>query len=132
MALEFQADFDGYLDSVAGHGVSATIFNVDALWDEFPLIDTLGLIDNGLSVLIKVIIDQEFFEIGGQSIGVEGFQPFALIKYKDAPNISHNDRLVVDAITTRQGSTLVPETAYRIRGVENDNLGLVKIILEEE
>ena len=42
MALEFQADFDGYLDSVAGHGVSATIFNVDALWDEFPLIDTLG------------------------------------------------------------------------------------------
>ena len=47
MALEFQADFDGYLDSVAGHGVSATIFNVDALWDEFPLIDTLGLIDNG-------------------------------------------------------------------------------------
>lgn len=132
MAIEFQADFNGYLDSFAGHGVTATYYNVDALWDDFPLIDTLGFIDDGLSVPINIILDQEFFNIGGLSVGVEGYQPIAYIKYTDAPAMTHDDRLLVNAITTRQGTTLVPETSYKIKGVQNDNYGILKVILEEE
>lgn len=134
MAIEFQADFDGYLDSVAGHGVTATIFEVQqSLWDDrVGLIDTWYDIDSGNSTNINIILDQEFLNIDGLSVGVEGYQPIAYLKYKDAPYISHDDTLLVNAITTRQGTTLVPETTYKVKGVENDNYGIVKIILEEE
>ena len=134
MAIEFQADFDGYLDSFAGHGVTATIFEVqNDLWDSrYGLIDTWYDIDSGDSRNINIIIDQEFFNVDGLSVGVEGYQPIAYLKYNDAPYISHDDRLLVNAITTRQGTTLVPETSYKIKGVENDNYGIVKVILEEE
>jgi len=134
MAVEFQSDFDGYLDAFTGNAVTATIFEVQqSLWDDrVGLIDSWYDIDSGNSTNIKIILDQEFIGITGLSVGIEGFQPVAYIKYKDAPYISHDDRLLVNEITTRQGTTLVPETTYKVKGVENDNFGLVKIILEEE
>jgi len=134
MAIEFQADFDGYLDSFAGHGVTATLFEVQqSLWDDrIGLIDSWYDIDSGNSTNINIILDQEFFNINGLSVGVEGYQPIAYLKYKDAPYISHDDRLEVNAITTRQGTTLIPRTTYKVKGVENDNYGIVKVILEEE
>ena len=55
MAIESASDFSSYLNTTTGHGVSATFFETDALFDDFPLIDTLGLIDDGLSVLINII-----------------------------------------------------------------------------
>ena len=133
MPLEFQADFDGYLDT-GGHGVSATIFEVQqSLWDDrVGLIDAWYDIDSGNSTNIKLILDSEYFAIRGESVDIEGRQPIAYIKYKDAPYISHDDRLLVNAITTRSGSTLQPQTTYKVKNVQNDNLGLVKVILEEE
>ena len=102
------------------------------MFDDLPLIDTLGLIDDGLSVLINIILDQEYINIGGASVDVEGFSPTAILKSTDVPNASQGDKLVVDAITTNKGSTLSPQTTYFVKKVEPDNTGLVSVVLEQE
>jgi len=130
--IESAADFTSYLDTTTGHGVTATFFETGVLFDDFPLIDTLGFIDDGLSVFIKLIIDQEYFNIQGESVNVAGFQPRAIIKYSDAPNVSQNDKIVVDAITTDQGNVLKAQTEFRVRVVEPDNTGMVSLVLEEQ
>lgn len=134
MALEFQADFDGYIDSSYGHGVTGTIFELQSiLWDALTgLIDTWYDIDSGESKSINLIFDADYFAIPGESVNYEGYEPVAYIKQYDAPYISHNDLLIVDAITTRSGSTLHPQTTYTVKGVENTNTGLVKILLMEQ
>jgi hypothetical protein len=132
MPIESAADFNSYVDINTGHGVTATLFDVDALWDNFPKIDTLGLIDDGLSVLINILIDQEYFNIEGGSVPVAGYQPRAIFKVTDAPYISQEDKLIVNAITTNKGNVLKPETTFLIKIVEPDNTGLVSAVLEEQ
>ena len=134
MALEFQADFDGYVDSSYGHGVTGTFFEVQqSLWDDrVGLIDTWFDIDSGNTTNIDVIFDADYFSIPGESVDVEGYQPTAFVKFKDAPYVSHDDRLRINAITTRSGSTLFPQTFYTVKGVENANDGMVKLTLLEE
>lgn len=132
MPLESAADFNSYLESTTGHGVSATFFETDALWDDFPKIDTVGFIDDGLSVFINLIIDQEYFNIQGESVNVAGYQPRAIIKSTDAPNVSQDDKVVVNEITTDQGNVLKAETTFLIKAVEPDNTGLVALRLEEQ
>ena len=132
MPIESAADFNSYTDIHTGHGVTATLFDVDALWDNFPKIDTLGLIDDGLSVLINILIDQEYFNIEGGSVPVAGYQPRAIFKVTDAPYISQEDKLIVNAITTNKGNVLKPETTFLIKIVEPDNTGLVSAVLEEQ
>ena len=133
MAIESAADFTSYLDINTGHGVTATFFEVQqSLWDHFPLIDTLFDIDSGFSKNINVIIDQEYFNIEAGSVPVAGYQPRAIIKASDAPYISQQDRLIINAITTNNGNVLKPETAFVVRSVEPDNLGLIELVLEEE
>ena len=105
MPIESARDFTSYLDATTGHGVTGTYFESGKLFDDFPLIDTLGLIDDGSSVLIKLIIDQPYVGIEGESISVEGFQPTAIIKSSDVPDIKQEDKIVVDAITTNNGNT---------------------------
>ena len=133
MAIESAADFTSYLDINTGHGVTATFFEVQqSLWDDFPLIDTLFDIDSGFSKNINVIIDQEYFNIEVGTVPVAGYQPRAIIKASDAPYISQQDRLIINAITTNNGNVLKPETAFVVRSVEPDNLGLIELVLEEE
>jgi hypothetical protein len=134
MALEFQADFDGYIDSSYGHGVSGIFLEAQSiLWDaRNGLIDTWYDIDSGDSRYINLIFDADYFSIPGESVDFEGYQPTAYIKYKDAPYVSHDDKLVINAITTRSGTSLFPETIYAIKGVENTNNGFVKVALEEQ
>ena len=132
MPIESAADFNSYTDIYTGHGVTATLFDADALWDNFPKIDTLGLIDDGLSVLINILIDQEYFNIEGGSVPVAGYQPRAIFKVTDAPYISQEDKLIVNAITTNKGNVLKPETTFLIKIVEPDNTGLVSAVLEEQ
>jgi hypothetical protein len=133
MAIESAADFTSYLDINTGHGVTATFFEVQqSLWDDFPLIDTLFDIDSGFSKNINVIIDQEYFNIEAGTVPVAGYQPRAIIKALDAPYISQQDRLIINAITTNNGNVLKPETAFVVRSVEPDNLGLIELVLEEE
>lgn len=132
MPLESALDFNAYVDTTTGHGVTATFFEVQSLWDDFPLIDTLFDIDSGFSKNINIIIDQEYFNIEGGTVPVAGYQPRAIVKASDVPYISQEDRLIVDAITTDQGNVLKPQTAFTVRTVEPDNTGLVSLVLEEE
>ena len=132
MPLESAADFNSYVDTSTGNGVTATFFEAQAvLWDgRTGLIDTWFDIDSGDAYSINIIIDQEYFSIDTGSVAVEGFQPKAYIKKSDAPYISQNDRLIVNAITTNNGNVLVPETDFYIKNVRPDNVGMVEVILE--
>ena len=133
MPLESALDFNAYVDTTTGHGVTATFFEVQqSLWDDFPLIDTLFDIDSGFSKNINIIIDQEYFNIEGGTVPVAGYQPRAIVKASDVPYISQQDKLRVDAITTDKGNVLKPQTAFTVRIVEPDNTGLVSLVLEEE
>ena len=131
MAIESARDFTSFLDTTTGHGVTGTYFETGKLFDDLPLIDTLGFIDDGLSVLINLIIDQPYISIEGESISVEGFQPTAILKASDTPDITQGDKIVVDAIITNKGSSLTPETAFFIKVVEPDNTGYVSVVLEK-
>jgi hypothetical protein len=133
MPLESALDFNAYVDTTTGHGVTATFFEVQqSLWDDFPLIDTLFDIDSGFSKNINIIIDQEYFNIEGGTVPVAGYQPRAIVKASDVPYISQEDKLLVDAITTNRGNVLKPATTFVVRTVEPDNTGLVSLVLEEE
>jgi len=133
MPLESALDFNAYVDTTTGHGVTATFFEVQqSLWDNFPLIDTLFDIDSGFSKNINIIIDQEYFNIEGGTVPVAGYQPRAIVKASDVPYISQEDKLRVDAITTDKGNVLKPTTTFVVRSVEPDNTGLVSLVLEEE
>ena len=132
MAIESARDFTSFLDATTGHGVTGTYFESGKLFDSFPLIDTLGLIDNGSSVLINLIIDQPYISIEGESISVEGFQPTAILKSSDTPDITQGDKIVVNAITTNKGNTLTPETTFFIKTIEPDNTGFISVILEKQ
>ena len=133
MPLESALDFNAYVDTTTGHGVTATFFEVQqSLWDDFPLIDTLFDIDSGFSKNINIIIDQEYFNIEGGTVPVAGYQPRAIVKASDVPYISQEDKLLVDAITTNRGNVLKPATTFVVRTVEPDSTGLVSLVLEEE
>jgi hypothetical protein len=134
MPLESAADFNSYVDTSTGNGVTATFFEVQSsLWDQRQgLIDTWFDIDSGDAYSINLIIDQEYFSIDTGSVSLEGFQPKAYIKHSDVPYISHNDRIIVNAITTNNGSVLVPETSFLVKNVRPDNVGMVEVILEEQ
>ena len=133
MPLESALDFNAYVDTTTGHGVTATFFEVQqTLWDSLGLIDDLFDIDSGASTNINIIIDQEYFNIEGGTVPVAGYQPRAIVKASDVPYISQEDKLRVDAITTDQGNVLKPETTFIVRTVEPDNTGLISLVLEEE
>lgn len=134
MPLESAADFNSYVDTSTGNGVTATFFEGQSVfWDQRQgLIDTWFDIDSGDSYSINLIIDQEYFSIETGSVAVEGFQPKAYIKSSDVPYISHNDTIIVNAITTNNGNTLVPETTFKVKNVRPDNVGMVEVILEEQ
>ena len=134
MPIESAADFNSYTDIYTGHGVTATFFEVQqSLWDSrVGKIDTWFDIDSGNSTNIRIIIDQEYFNIQGGSVPVAGYQPRAIIKATDAPYISQEDKLIVNAITTNKGNVLKPETTFLVKAVEPDNTGLVSVVLEEQ
>tara|TARA_R110002073_G_scaffold174855_1_gene332094 strand:- start:676 stop:1077 length:402 start_codon:yes stop_codon:yes gene_type:complete len=130
MPLESSRDFDSYVNPQIG-GVSATFFEVqNSLWDSrLGLINTWFDIDSGNSTNINIIIDQDFFNIQGKSVSVEGYQPRAMVRATDVPYISIDDRLVVNAITTNNGSTLTPETNFIVVNAQPDNVGMVNLVL---
>ncbi len=130
MPLESSRDFDSYVNPQIG-GVSAIFFEVqNSLWDSrLGLINTWFDIDSGNSTNINIIIDQDFFNIQGKSVSVEGYQPRAMVKATDVPYISIDDRLVVNAITTNNGSTLTPETSFIVVNAQPDNVGMVNLVL---
>ena len=131
MPIESARDFDAFVDSTTGHGVTGTYFQSGKLFDAFPLIDTLGLIDDGASVIINLIIDLEYINLEGGTVSVEGFQPTAIVKSSVVDSFVQNDTVKIDAITTNKGNTLTAETSFLIKTVESDNTGFVQLKLEK-
>ena len=134
MPLESAADFNSYVDTTTGHGVTGIFTEIqNNLWDNrTALIDTWVAIDSGNAYSINLIIDQEYFSIAGGTVPVDGYQPRAIINATDAPYISQGDKILVHAITTNKGNTLVPETTFLVVTVEPDNTGLIQLVLEEQ
>tara|TARA_R110001592_G_scaffold239570_1_gene499517 strand:+ start:118 stop:522 length:405 start_codon:yes stop_codon:yes gene_type:complete len=134
MPLESAADFSSYLDSTTGHGVTATFFEVqNNFWDSRTTnIDTWFDVDSGNSTSINIILDQEYFNIQGNSVAAAGYQPRAMMKASDAPYISHLDKLIVDAITTNKGNVLKAATTFLVVNSKPDNTGMISLVLEEQ
>jgi len=134
MPIESAADFSSYLDSTTGHGVTASFFEVqNSLWDDrVGFIDSWFDIDSGNSINLDIIIDQDYFNIQGNTVNVAGYQPTAYVRAIDAPYISHEDRLIVNAITTNKGNVLKAETTFLVKNSQPDNTGMVKLLLEEQ
>ena len=130
MPLESSRDFSSYVDPQIG-GVTATFFEVqNSLWDQrLGNIDDWFDIDSGNSTNINIIIDQDYFNIDGQTVGVEGYQPVAFVKATDVPYISIDDKLTVNAITTNNGTTLIPSTDFVVVNAQPDNVGMVQLVL---
>ncbi len=115
MALEFDADFDGYFDADYGHGISCTYTP-----------------DGGSATTIKVILDQEYLEVDGASVSINASNPMVYGKAKDLRNASYNDTLAFAAITDLDGNTIKDAATYRIRDIQPDNYGMVVLALEEQ
>ena len=134
MPIESAADFSSYLDSTTGLGVTASFFEVqNSLWDDRTTkMDSWYDIDSGNSINVDIIIDQDYFNIQGNTVNVAGYQPTAYVRAIDAPYISHDDRLIVNAITTNKGNVLKAETTFLVKNSQPDNTGMVKLLLEEQ
>ena len=115
MALEFDNDFDGYFDDSYGHGVSCTYTP-----------------SGGSATTIKVILDQEYVEVDGATVGVNSSQPVVYGKAKDLRNAGFDDTLAFAAITDLDGNNIKDAATYKVKDVQPDNQGLVALILEEQ
>tara|TARA_B100001248_G_C27398014_1_gene467224 strand:+ start:5975 stop:6322 length:348 start_codon:yes stop_codon:yes gene_type:complete len=115
MALEFDADFDGYFDASFGHGVSATYTP-----------------SGGSASTIKVILEDEYLSVDGLTVGVEGSTPVAYCKTKDVSSASHGDSLAFSAQTDLDGNTIKSAKTYSVVNVQPDNTGITALILQEQ
>ena len=113
MSMEFDRDFDGYLDATYGHGIRVTYTP-----------------SGGSASSINVILDQEYVDIDSGGLPVQGFQPIAQCKTTDIPNIAFGDTIAAPAITNLDGTTIKAATNYKVINFEHDNLGITSLILE--
>jgi len=100
MALETAQDLENFFD-IQTHGKSATV--------------TI----NGSASAIKVIHNQEYFDIPGDSVDVVGSQPIVHCRTSDIANIDTNDSIVIDS------------TTYNIVNIQPDNTGITVLVLED-
>jgi len=114
MSLEFDSDFDGYFDALYGHGESCTFTP-----------------QGGASVSIKVILDQEYFEVPGDTVGVNSSAPVVYGKAKDLRAAKYGDQLSFAAIKDLSGNTIKDATVYKVTGVQPDNTGLIVLTLTD-
>ena len=113
MAIEFDRDFDGYLDPDYGHGIQVTYTPT-----------------GGNASSINVILDQEYVDIDTAGLPVQGYQPVAQAKTTDLPNIAFGDTIAAPAIKNLDGTQIKAATNYKVVNFENDNLGITSLILE--
>ena len=111
--MEFDRDFDGYLDATYGHGIQITYTPT-----------------GGSSSSINVILNQESVDIDTAGLPVQGYQPVAQAKTTDIPNIAFGDTIVAPAIKNLDGTQIKPSTNYKVINYEHDNLGMTSLLLE--
>ena len=114
MPMEFDKDFDGYLqDGYGSAGIAVTYTPA-----------------GGSATTINIILNQEYVDIETSGLPVQGYQPVAMAKASDMPSVAFGDSLNAPAITTLDGTTVKAATNYKIVNFENDNLGMTSLVLE--
>ena len=112
--MEFDRDFDGYLSAEhGGDGIAVTYTPA-----------------GGSASSINVILNQEYVDIDSGGLPVQGYQPVAMAKTTDIPNIAFGDTLAAPAITTLDGTVIKVATNYKVINYEHDNLGMTSLLLE--
>ena len=115
MPMEFDRDFDGYLDATYGHGIQITYTPT-----------------GGSSSSINVILNQEYVDIDSGGLPVQGYQPVAQAKTTDIPSIAFGDTIAAPAIKNLDGTQIKAATNYKVINFENDNLGMTSLLLEAQ
>ncbi len=115
MAIEFDRDFNGYLDADFGHGMTVTYTP-----------------QGGSGSSIKIILEQEYFGIDVGTVDVEGLQPIAFCKTTDVPSVAHGDSIVAPAYKNLDGTTIKAGATYKVVNVQPDNTGITQLMLEEQ
>lgn len=114
MPMEFDRDFDGYLqDSHGSAGIAVTYTPT-----------------GGSATTINIILNQEYLDIDTAGLSMQGYQPVAMAKTTDIPSIAFGDALVAPAIKTLSGTTIKAATTYKVVNFEHDNVGITSLILE--
>lgn len=99
------------------------LFTSDDL-SEFFAADTLGTaatykeggVGDGSS--IQVIFKEDYVEISGASVDIEGTHPVAVCRAEDVPNAAHDDTVTVDG------------TVYTVAGIQRSPVvGTVRLVL---
>ncbi|QDP51773.1 MAG: hypothetical protein GOVbin1578_36 [Prokaryotic dsDNA virus sp.] len=101
MALESAQDLENFFDTET-HGKNATVSI------------------NGTSSSIKVILNNEYFEIPGESVNIDGTQPIATCRSSDIANLDTDDSITIDSVT------------YNIKNIQPDNEGITELILQKQ
>jgi hypothetical protein len=100
MALETAQDLLNFFDTET-HGKTATV-TID-----------------GSSSNIKVIHNQEYFDIPGETVDLVGSQPIVHCRTSDVVGISTDDTISIDSVT------------YNVVNVQPDNTGVSVLILQD-
>lgn len=114
MAMEFDRDFDAFIN--ADHGSAG----------ERVTYTPTG----GSASSINVILNQEYLDIDTGGLPVQGYQPVAMAKTSDIPNIAFGDTIAASAIKSLNGTTIKAATNYKVINFENDNTGMTSLLLE--
>ena len=114
-ALEDDADFASYFDPDYGHGIGATYTP-----------------SGGSALNINIILNEEYEEIEGQSVGVESNTPVAVCRTIDVPSARHGDQLVVNPVKDLDGNIMKASTTYLVVEVQPDDTGITYLVLEEQ
>jgi hypothetical protein len=100
MALETAQDLLNFFDTET-HGKTATV--------------TI----NGSNSNIKVIHNQEYFDIPGESVDIVGSQPIVHCRTSDVTGIDTDDTILIDSVT------------YNVVNIQPDNTGVTVLILQD-
>ena len=101
MALETAQDLENFFDTET-HGKSASV-SID-----------------GTSSNIKIILNNEYFAIEGESVDVDGSQPVVTCRSSDILGIDTSDTITIDSIV------------YNIVNIQPDNTGITILILQDQ
>lgn len=115
-ALEDENDFAAYLDPNYGHGITVTYTRYGS----------------ESSSSINIILNEEYLEQEGESIGIEGTTPVAYCRSIDVPNAGFLDIIVAPVKKDLDGNEIKGETTYHVVRVEVDRTGFTILILEEQ
>lgn len=96
--MAFSEDPSEFLDTTHGFAVAATY--------------------NGTTT-VNGIFDNDYFEIGAGTPGMEGNQPSFLCRAADVPSAAQNDTLLINSVT------------YTVVAVQPDGTGFVRLVLRE-